>query len=281
MKFWIVGRYGLLSKDLQKLLKSRKIDFIATSKSDLDYQQPKTLEKFMVENGVTHIVNAAGYTDVDACEVNREHAYMVNVDIPRKLAKLSTLLQTRFVHISSDYVFASDTYRVFKEEEGKNPCNYYGYTKALAEDAVIANNSDSIILRTSWLYGESKSSFIIERLKDIVAGKTVSLICDNFGSPTKVTLLSCNILKMLEEDNCAGIYHVSSLGFTSWYDLGVLARSISGSDSQIQPISYGDLSRTAKRSRWSVLDHTRTSISGYPSLVSWQEGLREYLYETH
>lgn len=274
---WIVGKKGLLTLEIQSLMKTQGLEFVATGRDDLDYASGVALIDFIEQNEINSIINCAAYTNVDACEKNRELAFQVNSILPRVLAEISESKGIRFIHISTDYVFGSDNYHLFKEDDSKKPINYYGLTKAFGEDFVISNSSNFVIVRTSWLYGSKRPSFIVDRIEDLKKGISVSLISDLFGSPTNVNLLARNIIGLLHDASAYGIYHINSLGHTSWYEFAKFVGKHLEVCPEIFELHANSLQRDAKRAKWSILDHTRLTDLGFPKLESWQNGVESFL----
>ena len=92
------------------------------------------------------IVNAAAYTNVDACEEDRENCWKVNVNGAENLAWAAKKSHAFFVHVSTDYVF-DGTSGVYSEISRANPLGYYGKSKLAGENAVIGTGADNAILR--------------------------------------------------------------------------------------------------------------------------------------
>ena len=80
---------------------------------------------------------------------------------------------------------------------GEFPRNMYGIHKLLGEKMIEAefgkHSKDFMILRTSWLYGNSSRSFPIKFLKNCMNSKadengkrTVKVVDDCVGRPTSV-----------------------------------------------------------------------------------------------
>lgn len=274
---WVIGSKGLLATAIQSELTNQSTNFIVTSRDDVDYSNIKSLLLFALSNKVSSVVNCAAISDVDKCEIEKSLAYKINVELPRNLAIVSHQIEAKFIQISSDFVFGSDDYFLFEESAKKCPVNYYGLTKSIAEDEVIEVKPDAIILRTSWLYGKYRQNFITNRIEELKQNRSIEVIADIFGAPTNVDFLARTIIDMFKENDCKGIYHANSMGFTSWYYFIQEAKKLLKSESQIFPISHSELERPAKRARWSLISHGRKSISLLPISEPWQNGLMRFL----
>ena len=89
-----------------------------------------------------------------------------------------------FIHISSDYVFDGKKGKPYFENDFPNPINYYGLSKLSAEKGILSLNSNNIILRTSWVYSNSKNNFLSKIISKANKYIEVNVVYDQFGSPT-------------------------------------------------------------------------------------------------
>ena len=105
------------------------------------------------------IVNCAGATDVDRCETDHGYADRGNSLAAKHVAEAAAVVGARLLHLSTDFVFAGDKKEPYKEEDTPDPVNYYGHSKLVGEESVLAEMSDATIVRTSWLYGHGGSHF--------------------------------------------------------------------------------------------------------------------------
>ena len=106
------------------------------------------------------IANAAGYTDVDGAEAERERAERVNAEGPALLAAEAASSKAWLVHYSSDYVFDGSGAKPWQEGDEPAPLNVYGATKVRSERAVRDAACRHLIFRTQWLYATRRQSFL-------------------------------------------------------------------------------------------------------------------------
>ena len=81
-----------------------------------------------------------------------------------------------------------------------------------------------MILRTAWLYGPGGPCFPQTMINAARAGKALSVVDDQIGSPTFTRDLADATLNLLDA-NANGIYHVVNSGQTSWHDFTALRHS--------------------------------------------------------
>ena len=119
---------------------------------DLDISIKETLENFIFNKKINIILNTAAYTDVNSAEIEREKADLTNSFAVKNLVELSEKYNCKLIHFSTDYVYNSFDEIPIKENSEANPINYYGKSKRVGEVYVEKSISESIIIRTSWLY---------------------------------------------------------------------------------------------------------------------------------
>ena len=247
MKILLVGSTGMLGRDCKKLF-SERYEVLAPTKEEMDIRKWDRVIEVIQKNSPNVVINCAAFTDVDACEENREIAQKINVEGARNLAQVCARFDCKIVHISSDYVFDGKKAipQPYFEDDEPNPISFYGKTKADSEKAVIDNIDNYIIIRTGWLYGEEGSNFVKWVIKNAVRGGKIKVLDDQYGSPTWTYRVALQIMKLLEKD-VRGIFHVTSEGYCTrieWakFILDTLKFSI-----EPEPFSMKDWNVPAKR----------------------------------
>lgn len=150
---------------------------------------------------VQAVINAAAYNNVDGAESERGEAFLINADLPGWLAEWSAARAVPFVHYSTEYVFPDGQGAAWREVDEPAPLNVYGVSKLAGEHAVQRVNGDSIVIRTSWLYGTSKSNFVRRVLELAALGKPLTMVGDQVGSPTDAADLARATLALLQRED--------------------------------------------------------------------------------
>jgi dTDP-4-dehydrorhamnose reductase len=155
------------------------------------------------------VIHAAAETNVDKCETQKEHAWNVNVEGTRNVAEACAEVNTKLIHISTDYVFDGEK-GFYNEEDKPNPANYYGFTKLEGEKQVIECCKNYVILRTSVLYGchpwkQNFATWIINKLKQ---QQEIAVVEDHYNTPTLADNLAEMAVEVTEKD-LRGLYHTS------------------------------------------------------------------------
>lgn len=114
----------------------------------------------------------AALTTVDYCEANPDISYNINVLGVKNIIDYSN--NAFVVFYSSDYIF-DGKFGPYTELSNPNPLNIYGKHKLEAERIVKTVNS--LIIRTSWVYGQSykNNSFVHRLVKSLSEGKEVGI----------------------------------------------------------------------------------------------------------
>jgi dTDP-4-dehydrorhamnose reductase len=157
-KALVVGSTGLLGSRISRFL-SDNYDVTCTHNRNsplsgfnsfkLDLTNFDEIEKFFNRNDFDLIINCAGLTSVEACELRPEAAWQLNATLAYHLAVLSKKFETRFIHVSTDH-FQSDSNYPRDEKATVWPINQYGYTKMAGEKFVLEFNESATVIRTNF-----------------------------------------------------------------------------------------------------------------------------------
>lgn len=160
-------------------------------------------------NEVSTIIIAAGATNVDWCETHAEEAYAANSHAPRLIAKAASARRIRVVYFSTDYVFDGDS-GPYDESAKPNPINVYGQTKLLGEAGVMEECASSLVVRSTWVYGEDpkRRNFMYRVLDHDYAESSLNVSGVEQGSPTWNKDLAVATF-FLVRAGCEGCFHVA------------------------------------------------------------------------
>ena len=165
------------------------------------------------------VINASAITDVDACETDKSRAYAVNANAVLDMATLCRKHGSRLYHISTDYVFSGREGN-YSESAIPDPINYYGFSKSMG-DAFALSHENSLIIRTSGVYGYSKN-FPIFVYQSLAAGKQIKVI-RGFYSPIHARSLATAIADLIRnQEDLTGIINIAGERVSRMH----LARSI-------------------------------------------------------
>ena len=238
MRILVTGAFGQLGRCFRDKVEQFNSKIVAagcpaltvvyTDKEDLDITQKINIEHyFRSHEHFDYCLNCAAYTNVNAAELpeNRNSVDKLNIDAPAYLASVCNSYNTKFIHISTDYVFGNAFPAVKTEESFENPLNYYGQTKYEGENKVLMEfkkGLQGLVVRTSWLYSEYGNNFVKTIMKKLETN-IIKVVFDQIGTPTYAGDLAYSLLMIIADDtvNAAntGLYQFSNEGVASWYDV--------------------------------------------------------------
>lgn len=298
MKILITGSNGLLGQKLVYKLRQRpEITCIATARGEnrlvnkegyvfrsVDITKKEEVELAYAEFMPEVVINTAAMTNVDACETDRENARLLNATAVEHQVKALEALKSKsknynphFIHLSTDFIF-DGTHGPLDENEKPNPLSYYAETKLEAEKIVMASNLDWAIARTVLVYGVvdnmSRSNIVLWVKSNLEQGKTISVVDDQFRTPTLAEDLADGCI-LIAEKHATGIYNISGMDFYSILDLARTVADYYGLDKNlIKPSKSADIKQPAKRPPITgfIIDKARKDLGYSPH--SFVEGIK-------
>lgn len=244
------------------------------TRSQLDISKPEALRDAMAEAQPDICFNCAAYTAVDQAESEPEKAKQVNTIAVERLAAACEQRHATFVHFSTDYVYADKYNRPLVENDATQGMGVYARTKLKGEQAVLKQQPDCYIIRTSWVYSEYGHNFVRTMLRLGKERKELRVVADQLGSPTYARDLAEAALALCAAKAPNGIYNFSNSGACSWYDFCLAIHELAGIDCRVHPINSDAYPTPAKRPHYSLLDKTKISnIIGSPR--HWRIALQD------
>lgn len=270
MTWSVVGSKGMFGSDMLKWLETSDIRVTAHHRGNLDLTDSiQTLAREL--SGSEFVVNAIAYTKVDVAESERESAEFSNIEVPRKLAEACKLTGSRLIHISTDYVFDGALDAPYLPSSKPNASSVYGKTKLLGEETVL-NFQNTQVIRTAWLYGANGHCFPKSIAAGLRSDQNISVVADQFGSPTHTLDLADFVLKLGTGKNTERILHGVSSGSTSWFEFArEIARTLNLDEDRVQPTSTAEYYAAATRPANSTLLPSTVAGHQIPNwLDSWK-----------
>ena len=292
----ITGINGMLGQDLASVLDGQYsisgIDVHESGDSKhtffcCDITDAVGLKKVFEEVKPWLIIHAAAFTDVDGCEKYPEKAETINVQGTRIIVSLCTEYRSRFIYISTDYVFNGEKLSAYTESDVTSPLNVYGRTKLEAEELVRAVLPDGLIVRTSWLFGKGGKNFVKTIIDKSAQLDTLKVVNDQRGSPTHTVSLSLALRKLIKavflkpaKAENYGVYHVSNSENCTWYEFARAIVDLCNINVNVVPVDSAQFVRPAKRPKRSILDNSRYEQVTQDKLCTWRQALQSYLSES-
>ncbi|NIS37732.1 dTDP-4-dehydrorhamnose reductase [Candidatus Saccharibacteria bacterium] len=260
-KILITGVNGLLGQKLMALL-AHQFEVVATAKQPspklsipkipyfkLDITKTRQCRDLIQKVKPDFIINAASFTQVDACEEEKELCWQVNVKGVENLAEAARRTMSLLIHLSTDYLF-DGTEGPYEEDHLPRPLGYYGKSKLASENAVRKVGIPYAIVRTNVLYGTGigvKNNFFLWVYSTLKSDKPINVVTDQYNNPTFVDDLAEGI-KLLIEGSRYGLYNIAGKEYVNRYDFAQkLARTFGFSESLIHPLTTDQLQQKAPR----------------------------------
>jgi dTDP-4-dehydrorhamnose reductase len=223
--------------------------------------------------GADCVIHLAAMTHVDRCQQQPQLAWDTNgqgtANVCRAVAE-----RVRVIYVSTDYVFSGSKGDAYTEDDAPQPRNVYGETKLAGEREVLARRN-SLVLRTSWVYGEG-TNFVRTILAAARSGSQLRVVADQIGRPTSARSVA-GALAFLLDRPVTGLLHVSGDGPpTTWAGLAEAALSDARVAASVEHITTAEFGAPAPRPANSTLCLSRARELGVP-LRDWRAELRRFV----
>ncbi len=249
------------------------IDFgIKTTNRDLDVTDLNETLKAVKSHKPEAIIHLAAETDVEKCERDPKHAYLINSIGTYNVAIAAKEIGAKLVYVSTIGVFGGDSSDAYSETSKPNPQNYYGRSKYLGEILIKGMLDDYIIARAGWMFGGGplKDKKIVAKIIKQLNLEEIKAVNNISNSPTYAKDLVFAVKKLIEE-NQIGIFHLTNAGKCSGYELALEIVKIMGKKSKVISVSSDYFDSRVKRGNLISVSNSGRSAR------HWKEALKEYL----
>ncbi|MEB3245748.1 MAG: dTDP-4-dehydrorhamnose reductase [Vampirovibrionales bacterium] len=277
-KIAITGAQGMLGRQLVDHFEAKGCQVLALTRQTLDLlgttdEMLKVLEPFEPQV----ILHSAALTNVDTAQAQPELAMAINKDGTHKLAQTAQKLDCILAYVSTDYVFSGQAEAPYKTHDKPNPVNTYGLSKLYGELMVQELLDTYYIMRTSWLFGKYRSSFVDLAASSLKNKQPFKVIHDQVGSPSWTGSVSAMIEQVLES-GAFGIYHTvcnQPASRRALVENVAQALQLPMADCPIEWISRQALNPQTPRPGYTALDPSPLAAP------HWRTALEAYLLESH
>jgi dTDP-4-dehydrorhamnose reductase len=281
MRVLIAGAGGLIGGALARHFSATDETFPLLHRQ-LDLADERQIEAAIATIAPDLIINASAI-GVDECERDPQHARIVNVDGPARMAREASKIGAALLHFSTNYVFSGERPDggFYLPDDEPAPLNVYGRTKVEGERLVRSLCERSWIIRTSWVFGRGKESFLATLPGKLRRGERVTAITDTFASVTWVDDLVQQIARLVPLYEF-GIYHLNNSGVCSYAEFADATATLLGlTDSQRTELighqSSVTVVRHAPRPRWTPMACDRSERIGLSSMRPWRVALAAFV----
>ncbi len=214
-------KQSLLGTGLSGLVGSKFVDMFSDRyefsnldlSSGVDITDAESVKKAFESNPAEVVVHFAAFTDVNKANEEKGNkeglTYKVNVVGTRNIAQACKEFGKHLIHISTAYVFDGEKEGLYVETDNINPIEWYGQTKAWAEEEVDKILPTATILRIDQPYRDDEfpKLDILHRVKKgLEEGTLPPMFIDHTFTPTKIETFS-SILHQLVLQKNSGVFH--------------------------------------------------------------------------
>jgi dTDP-4-dehydrorhamnose reductase len=217
MKIVILGAGGRLGAALMRKYRE-KYDLAGFNHAQLDLANLDDVRGKLGVMNFDVLINAAAFTNVDACETERDRAFRINAEAPGVLAQICNEKDAKLIHFSTDYVFDGENRAPYTEEDQANPISAYGESKLAGEKNVLAAEDGYLVVRVSWVFGPDRPSFVDAMIKRAQQDEKIDAISDKFSTPTYTHDIARMLPQFFDRGVAGGILHFANAGKCSWQE---------------------------------------------------------------
>jgi dTDP-4-dehydrorhamnose reductase len=250
-----LGKTGQVGHELLQTLAPLGT-LIAPGRERFDLADADAMRALIREVQPDVIVNAAGFTQVDAAEAQPELAMRVNGTAPGIIAETAKQIGALLVHYSTTFVFDGTQRAPYQENDSPRPVNAYGRSKFAAEQAIEACGGDYIIVRANWTYSSRRTNFVLKMLELARVNPVINVVDDQTGAPTWARDYALATAKMLRNPcklrDHAGVYNLSAAGLCTRFHWAEKIIEFAKTPSE-------------QHEGWARLTHTTTQVFGVPA----------------
>jgi dTDP-4-dehydrorhamnose reductase len=276
MKIILTGANGLLGRRVAETLHTQGHTVIGTDADTLNITDFISVRNHVQEHQPDVVINCAAWTDVDGCARDPERAIQVNGYGAQNLALAAYDVGAAILQISSNEVFNGKKTTPYHEYDSTDAVNPYGYSKLIAERAIVPVNPRHYIVRTAWLFDSGGRNFIHAILNAAKAGKNLRVVTDEVANPTYNVDLAQAIVQLIQTQRY-GTYHLTNAGACSRYMFARYVLDCAGfSETAITPISSKEWPRSSTPPAYAALANTAAASVGI-TLRTWQEAVAEFV----
>jgi dTDP-4-dehydrorhamnose reductase len=217
MKIVVLGAGGRLGAALVREFRP-KYDVAGFDHAQLDLSNLEDLREKMGATTFDVLINAAAFTNVDACETEHDRAFLINAEATGVLAEICNEKDAKLIHFSTDYVFDGEKRAPYTEADQANPISAYGESKLAGEKTVLAAEHGHLVVRVSWVFGPDRPSFIDAMIKRAQQDEKIDAISDKFSTPTYTHDIAPMLPQFFDRGVAGGILHFANAGKCTWQE---------------------------------------------------------------
>jgi len=280
MRIAVTGARGQLGAALVHEFAQAHQIVAAFGRAELDISDDAKVNALLSPVNPELILNAAAFTDVDACEERPVEALESNAFGVRALARLAQAHGATLVHYSTDFVFDGNASSPYTEEDPPGPRSVYAASKLLGEWFAM-DAPRAYVLRVESLFGQApgggppkgSAAGIMNTLK---AGGTPKVFEDRTITPSYLLDITRATRQLVESKAPVGLYHCVNTGQCTWVEFAREMARLLGLEPRFAQVRMADMKLPASRPMFCALSNDKLRHLGI-EMPRWQDSLKTYL----
>jgi dTDP-4-dehydrorhamnose reductase len=279
MRILITGGEGQLGRALVAAL-SAAHDVTAPARSALDVTDATAAIAAVASARADVVIHCAALTDTARCEREPEIARAVNALGTEHVARACAAAGARLIAVSTNEVFDGAASEPYDEAAAARAINVYGATKLEGERRAVAAHAETLIVRTSWVYGGGRD-FVAKVLEATRQGEPLRFVTDEVASPSLASDVAETIAALIERKAAPGVYHLTNEAEASRFEWAreIVRLAGTGPDA-VRPVTTPELRASGydgpRKPRYSVLANNHARALGV-TLRPWREALAAHM----
>jgi dTDP-4-dehydrorhamnose reductase len=228
-------------------------------------------------------IHAAANTNVEQCEAQPDQCYRDNWLLTELLVQAARQARVRFLFVSSTGVYGAHGSQPWREYDLVVPTTHHHRSKWMAEQRVMAQGADNLVVRTGWLFGgdrDNPKNFVYRRILEARNEQARSGVVrsnnEQFGSPSYVGDVAVRVLALMRSER-AGTFNCVNAGRASRFEYVAAIVRLSGVPVAIEPVAAGTFGRLAQVSHNEMAENWKAGMLGFAPMPDWQLSLEHYI----
>jgi dTDP-4-dehydrorhamnose reductase len=263
----VTGAAGQLGRELVRAFVGVGDEVLALTRPDFDITDASHLARMAAWRPAV-VVNAAAWTDVEACARDPDRAMRINGTAAGAVARAAAEVDALAVQVSTNEVFDGTLRRSYDEDDTPIPINPYAVAKLAGERLTAAAGGRYLVVRTAWVFGpDSGFPTRIRAAADrmVADGRPLRVVADEWGNPTPTGWLADTIVELVRleaSSPLARVYHAAGHPPASRLDWA--RHALAGHAVEIQPMALSEYKRDSLVPQHAILDTGRIERLGLP-----------------
>lgn len=221
--------------------------------SGVDITDLSTVQNAISQTDAEVVIHFAAFTDVSKAHQEQGDksgvVYKVNVEGTKNVAQATKEAGKHLIHISTAYVFDGEKEGMYVETDQRNPIEWYGQTKAWAEEEVEKSGVSFTMFRIDQPYrlDDFPKKDVYHRIIDDLKNNTLPpMFTDHYFTATRIEWFA-EVLHQAVQQKFPGIYHATSEPKMSDYEFAVKIKDELNLPGEVKKGSLTEFLKTATR----------------------------------